>query len=32
MIEVKKKKKIKGGKTVVEYSKLERKVAALWKG
>ena len=30
MIEVKKKKKIKGGKTVVEYSKLERKVAALW--
>ena len=30
MIEVKKKKKIKGVKTVVEYSKLERKVAALW--
>ena len=30
MIEVKKKKKIKGAKTVVEYSKLERKVAALW--
>ena len=30
MIEVKKKKKIKGGKTVVEYSKLDRKVAALW--
>lgn len=30
MIEVKKKKKIKGTKTVVEYSKLDRKVAALW--
>ena len=30
MIEVKKKKKIKGAKTVVEYSKLERRVAALW--
>lgn len=29
MIEVKKKKKIKGAKTVVEYSKLERRVAAL---
>lgn len=30
MIEVKKKKKIKGAKTVIEYSKLDRKVAALW--
>ena len=30
MIEVKKKKKIKGAKTVVEYGKLDRKVAALW--
>ena len=30
MIEVKKKKKIKGEKTVVEYSKLDRKVGALW--
>ncbi|MBR3918609.1 MAG: recombinase family protein [Clostridia bacterium] len=30
MIEVKKKKKVKGAKTVVEYSKLDRKVAALW--
>ena len=30
MIKVKKMKKIKGEKTVVEYSKLDRKVAALW--